>query len=139
MAITPRPDCLPPPKNPSLATSRNLPLQARLEGAPGPLVPRSASNGWSTSWKKFMIEMSHLSGGVFLYPSFPNQSSLSTNHLEKGEHIGGKKNKLTHRPPEAEHLPISLGLDVEYRPLRSNQHSRGHALSRIQPCSYSVL
>lgn len=84
-------------------------MQARLEGAPGPLVPRSASNGWSTSWKKFMIELSHLSGGVFLYPSFPNQSSLSTNHLEKGEHIGGKKNKLTHRPIDFT-VPLLLNL-----------------------------
>jgi len=40
-----------------------------------------------------MIELAHLRGQVVLYPSFFNQSSLSTNHLEKGEHIGGKVNR----------------------------------------------
>ena len=45
-------------------------------------IPRSATNGWSVSWKKFMIEMAYLRGQVVLYPSFFNQTSLSTNHLE---------------------------------------------------------
>ena len=33
-----------------------------------------------------------------LYPNYANQTSLSTNHLEPGEHIGGKANTLKHRP-----------------------------------------
>jgi len=73
-------------------------MERRLAGAPGVNIPRSASNGWSTSWKKFMIELAYLRGSVVLYPSFFNQSSLSTNHLEKGEHVGGKANKLRHLP-----------------------------------------
>jgi hypothetical protein len=45
-----------------------------------------------------MIELAHLHCLAVLYPSFHNQSSLSTNHLEKGEHVGGKANKLSHLP-----------------------------------------
>ena len=44
----------------------------------------SATNGWKTSWKKFLIELAYLKGLVVLYPNFPNQSSFSTNHLEAG-------------------------------------------------------
>ena len=44
----------------------------------------AATNGWKTSWKKFLIELSYLEGYVVLYPNFPNQSSFSTNHLEPG-------------------------------------------------------
>ena len=62
------------------------------------LIPGSAVNEWSTSWKKFMMELSHLRGYTLLYPNLPNQTSFSTNHLEAGEHIGAKANKLKHNP-----------------------------------------
>ena len=74
-------------------------------GAPAVRIPDSrnmrlgsAVNGWSTSWKKFMIELCYLQGHTFLYPSFRNQSSFTTNHMEVGEHIGGKANRFRHRP-----------------------------------------
>ncbi len=74
-------------------------MRRRLhEGAIAVSIPRSATNGWSTSWKKFLIELSYLRGWYVLYPNFYNQTSFSTNHLEPGEHINGKKNTLKHRP-----------------------------------------
>lgn len=59
---------------------------------------RWGNGGWSMSWKKFLIELAYLKGYVVLYPNFANQTSLSTNHLEPGEHIHGKANALKHRP-----------------------------------------
>jgi len=74
-------------------------MRRRLHGkAAAVQIPRSATNGWSTSWKKFLIELCYLRGWVVLYPNFYNQTSFSTNHLEPGEHIGGKTNTLKHRP-----------------------------------------
>eukprot|EP00965_Chrysotila_dentata_P127947 4230927-Pleurochrysis_carterae.AAC.1 len=45
-----------------------------------------------------MIELNFLRAQLVLYPNFVNQTSLSTNHLERGEHIGSKKNALKHDP-----------------------------------------
>lgn len=74
-------------------------MHRRLHGkAAAVQIPYSATNGWSTSWKKFLIELCFLRGWVVLYPNFHNQTSFSTNHLEPGEHIGGKANTLKHRP-----------------------------------------
>ena len=74
-------------------------MQRRLHGgAPAVNIPDSAVNGWSVSWKKFMIELCHLRGYVMLYPNFFNQSSFSTNHLEKGEHVGSKISMHRHLP-----------------------------------------
>ncbi|CAM9606027.1 unnamed protein product, partial [Discosporangium mesarthrocarpum] len=42
---------------------------------------------WSTSWKRFFIEMAYQSRYYMLYPNFNNQTSLATNWLEHGEHI----------------------------------------------------
>lgn len=50
-------------------------------------IPRSRTNGWQASWKKFLIDVMYLRGYVTLYPNFPNQTSFSTNHLEPGAHI----------------------------------------------------
>ena len=49
--------------------------------------PLSSTPGWTSSWKKFMIEIMYVHGWYMLYPSFPDQVSFSTNHLEIGEHI----------------------------------------------------
>ncbi|KAL1530130.1 hypothetical protein AB1Y20_001048 [Prymnesium parvum] len=74
-------------------------MQRRLRKGSTPVnIPDSAVNGWSESWKKFLMELMHLRGYVFLYPNFYNQTSFSTNHLEVGEHIGSKGSKLKHRP-----------------------------------------
>mmetsp|Transcript_49477 Transcript_49477/g.140182 ORF Transcript_49477/g.140182 Transcript_49477/m.140182 type:complete len:1156 (+) Transcript_49477:108-3575(+) len=50
-------------------------------------IPRSRTNGWSGSWKKFHFELLYLKGQYLVYPNFEGQHSLSTNHMEKGEHI----------------------------------------------------
>ncbi|KAI4373539.1 hypothetical protein MLD38_011656 [Melastoma candidum] len=59
-------------------------------------IPKSRTNGWQASWKKFLIDMMYLRGYVSLYPNFPNQASLSTNHMEPGAHISSKENVVKH-------------------------------------------
>lgn len=49
--------------------------------------PNLVTPGWQASWKKFMVEIMYVEGWYMLYPSYPNQVSFSTNHLEVGEHI----------------------------------------------------
>ena len=74
-------------------------MRERLAGRLKPVViPRSATNEWKVSWKKLMIDQMYLESQLVLYPNFFNQSSFSTNHLERGEHVGGKQNTLRHRP-----------------------------------------
>ncbi|CAE6441131.1 unnamed protein product [Rhizoctonia solani] len=51
------------------------------------VVPNLRSNRWSRSWKKFFNEMVYLQGYVSLYPNYDYFVSLSTNHLEVGEHV----------------------------------------------------
>lgn len=51
-------------------------------------IPRSRSNVWKYSWKKYFIEMMVTRGYYMLYPNFPKQTSFATNHLEPGVHIG---------------------------------------------------
>ncbi|KDN42827.1 hypothetical protein RSAG8_06581, partial [Rhizoctonia solani AG-8 WAC10335] len=51
------------------------------------VVPNIRSNRWSRSWKKFFNEMVYLQGYVSLYPNYDYFVSLSTNHLEVGEHV----------------------------------------------------
>ncbi|XP_077227844.1 uncharacterized protein LOC143860884 [Tasmannia lanceolata] len=59
-------------------------------------IPKSRTNGWQASWKKFLIDMMYLRGYVSLYPNFPGQQSFSTNHMEPGAHISAKDNVLKH-------------------------------------------
>ena len=54
-----------------------------------------------------------------LYPNFDNQSSLSTNHLEAGEHVGGKANRLKHKPIDFT-VPL-LGAAAELRVLWTDE------------------
>ncbi|GFZ13125.1 glycosyltransferase family protein 2 [Actinidia rufa] len=59
-------------------------------------IPKSRTNGWQASWKKFLIDMMYLRGYVSLYPNFPGQASFSTNHMEPGAHIASKDNVVKH-------------------------------------------
>ncbi|GFZ17890.1 glycosyltransferase family protein 2 [Actinidia rufa] len=59
-------------------------------------IPKSRTNGWQASWKKFLIDMMYLRGYVALYPNFPNQASFSTNHMEPGAHIAARDNAVKH-------------------------------------------
>ena len=54
-------------------------------------IPGSRTNGWKRSWKKFHFELLYLRGQYLVYPNFHGQKSLSTNHLEIGEHITHKQ------------------------------------------------
>ena len=72
-------------------------------------IPRSRTNGWQASWKKFLIDMMYLRGYVALYPNFPDQASFSTNHMEPGAHINASGNVLKHNKEDFE-VPL-LGRD----------------------------
>jgi hypothetical protein len=65
-------------------------------------IPKSRTNGWQASWKKFLIDMMYLRGYVSLYPNFPNQASFSTNHMEPGAHISAKDNVVKHNKMDFE-------------------------------------
>ncbi|XAR59983.1 hypothetical protein NMG60_11033187 [Bertholletia excelsa] len=76
-------------------------------------IPKSRTNGWQASWKKFLIDMMYLRGYVSLYPNFPNQASFSTNHMEPGAHIAAKDNVVKHNKSDFE-VPL---LKEDFRPL----------------------
>ncbi|KAL4190270.1 hypothetical protein AMTRI_Chr07g23880 [Amborella trichopoda] len=65
-------------------------------------IPKSRTNGWQASWKKFLIDMMYLRGYVSLYPNFPDQASFSTNHMEPGAHISAKDNVVKHNKSDFE-------------------------------------
>lgn len=65
-------------------------------------IPKSRTNGWQASWKKFLIDMLYLRGYVSLYPNFPNQQSFSTNHMEPRAHISTKDNVVKHNKADFE-------------------------------------
>ena len=126
-------------------------MRARLhEGAPAVNIKDSAccqgtrwgNGGWGTSWKKFLIELSFLKGYVVLYPNFRNQSSLSTNHLEQGEHIAGKVNALKHNPLDFT-VPLIHDLDGVRALWTTTTHGAPPVRRRLAPLaplhSLSVL
>ncbi|KAL9660186.1 hypothetical protein QQ045_024998 [Rhodiola kirilowii] len=76
-------------------------------------IPKSRTNGWQASWKKFLIDMMYLRGYVALYPNFPNQQSFSTNHMEPGAHISAKDNVVKHDKTDFE-VPL---MKRDFRPL----------------------
>ncbi|KAJ7947826.1 Glycosyl transferase, family 2 [Quillaja saponaria] len=76
-------------------------------------IPKSRTNGWQASWKKFLIDMMYLRGYVSLYPNFPNQASFSTNHMEPGAHISATDNVVKHDKRDFE-VPL---LKEDFRPL----------------------
>ncbi|XP_031099417.1 uncharacterized protein LOC116003655 [Ipomoea triloba] len=79
-------------------------------------IPKSRTNGWQASWKKFLIDMMYLRGYVSLYPNFPNQASFSTNHMEPGAHIAAKDNIVKHNKDDFE-VPL---LKQDFRDLLPN-------------------
>ncbi|GMG98807.1 hypothetical protein Nepgr_000647 [Nepenthes gracilis] len=78
-------------------------------------IPKSRTNGWQASWKKFLIDMMYLRGYVSLYPNFPNQASFSTNHMEPGAHIAAKDNVLRHNKQDFE-VPLLMDDFQKYLP-----------------------
>ncbi|KAA3489536.1 Glycosyltransferase family protein 2 [Gossypium australe] len=79
-------------------------------------IPKSRTNGWQASWKKFLIDMMYLRGYVSLYPNFPNQASFSTNHMEPGAHVSAKDNVVRHDKADFE-VPL---LTEDFRTLLPN-------------------
>ncbi|KAI5075519.1 hypothetical protein GOP47_0009595 [Adiantum capillus-veneris] len=80
-------------------------------------IPKSRTNGWQASWKKFLIDMMYLRGYVALYPNFPQQASFSTNHMEPGAHINASDNVLKHNKEDFE-VPL---LQEDFWPLLPQQ------------------
>ncbi|XP_051134463.1 uncharacterized protein LOC127253751 [Andrographis paniculata] len=70
-------------------------------------IPKSRTNGWQASWKKFLIDMMYLRGYVSLYPNFPRQASFSTNHMEPGAHVNAKDNVVRHDKTDFE-VPLLM-------------------------------
>ena len=52
-----------------------------------PLLIREVDYGLGEELEKYFVEYMYINSYFLLYPNFPNQASLSTNHLEEGEHI----------------------------------------------------
>ncbi|CAE6425767.1 unnamed protein product [Rhizoctonia solani] len=77
------------------------------------VVPNLRSNKWSRSWKKFFNEMVYLRGYVSLYPNYDHFVSLSTNHLEAGEHVPAN---INHEKQRQYFLPLMQEPEV------ANQH-----------------
>lgn len=67
------------------------------------VIPHSLTTGWKGSWKKYLMELCWAKGWFLLYPNFPEQQSLATNHLEVGEHIAA--NDANHK---REHFTVPL-------------------------------
>jgi hypothetical protein len=51
----------------------------------GLVTPSVVSDTWTTSWKRYLIELVFLRGYAMLYPNYADFQSLSTNHVELGE------------------------------------------------------
>ena len=69
-------------------------MQQRLHGALPVQIEGSVVNGWSESWKKFMMEQMHLHGYVVLYPNFYNQVAVCRGRVVSGEWVAGKSSFL---------------------------------------------
>jgi len=50
-------------------------------------IPRSRSNTWVRSWKRFMVDFSYANGYLTLYPNLPECAALATTRHLKGEHV----------------------------------------------------
>lgn len=85
-------------------------LAARLSGTPLPVgtavAPGLRSNRWTRSWKKYFIELAHLRGLVMLYPNYAAYRSLSTNHLEVGQHVRETTPEAYERKKRLYQLPL---------------------------------
>ena len=55
-------------------------------GDPALRLPRSRSNVWPRSWKRFLIDFMYGRGYVMLYPNLREQSAFSTTYMERGDH-----------------------------------------------------
>ena len=67
-------------------------LQHRLTANNDVNIPDSYTNTWQSSWKKYLFEFMYFKGLFLVYPNFRGGYSLSTNHLEAGEHVSEKMN-----------------------------------------------
>jgi len=73
-------------------------------------IPQCECNGWTGSWVKYYTELNYLKGWSMIYPNFPNQQSLSTNHMEIGVHI--QAGDTTHKKED-----FTVPLISDYSPI----------------------
>ena len=64
-------------------------------------LPRSRSNVWPRSWKRFLIDFMYGRGYVMLYPNLNDQRAFSTTYMEHGDHTAkdGKRRSPYSRKP----------------------------------------
>ncbi|KZP01694.1 hypothetical protein CALVIDRAFT_492262, partial [Calocera viscosa TUFC12733] len=89
----------------------SLRLSDRGRALPIDIVPDIRSNKWSKSWKRYFIEMSYLRGYVMLYPNYDHFVSLSTNHLELGEHRHEIPDRILTKKKAQFQVPL-MGVDT---------------------------
>ena len=73
-------------------------------------LPRSRSNVWPRSWKRFLIDFMYGRGYVMLYPNLNDQRAFSTTYMEHGDHTAkdGKRRSPYSRKPNPNPTPPSL-------------------------------
>lgn len=65
----------------------------RIKSSKNIFLPKSNSNYWTKSWKKYFIEFMVLESLLMVYPSFKDQVGYSIHHREIGEHIKSFKKR----------------------------------------------
>ncbi|GMI44568.1 hypothetical protein TrCOL_g9351 [Triparma columacea] len=77
-------------------------LEGRIREDPEGLHPMTITGSntmtWKLSWKKFMLEIMYVKDWYVVYPSFKDQVSFATNHVEIGEHIKDKRSQKRFAP-----------------------------------------
>ena len=100
-----------------IKTSKHPKYNAAKSNLLAVIPPNSVTPGWKSSWKKFLIGLMYVKGWFMLYPSYPDQVSFSTNHLEVGEHV--THNDTDHR---AEDYTVPLMQPSDLTQLKSLSH-----------------
>ena len=68
------------------AAQRGIGKNREPLGDPSLALPRSRSNVWPRSWKRFLIDFMYGRGYVMLYPNMREQRAFSTTFMERGDH-----------------------------------------------------
>ena len=68
-------------------------------GDPNLWLPRSRSNNWVGSWKRFMVDFAYGRGAYMLYPNLEGAAGLATSRFLSGVHVSeGRDRNPRHAP-----------------------------------------
>ena len=96
-------------------------------------IPKSRVNGWKGSWKRWLIEIGYHLHWTTVYAHFRNETSFSTNLLQRGQHItaapGSDERKMYQVPIFEDNgwyrqltskriFPVSDVRDLHFKPVR---------------------